>query len=64
MLKKYNLEMELTVNDPTNYTDTFSLSREWVWAPDEELQEYECINLGPRGDEPDIDELVRMLEAL
>ena len=56
--------MELTVNDPTNYTDTFSLSREWIWAPDEELQEYECINLGPRGDEPDIDELVRMLEAL
>ena len=59
-----NLHMELIVNDPTNYTDTFALRREWVWAPDEELQEYECINLGPRGDEPDIDELVRMLEAL
>ena len=60
-----DLQMELTVDDPTNYTETFTLRREWVWAPGEELHVYECVNLGPRGDEaPDIDELVRMLEEL
>lgn len=60
-----DLEMELTVDDPTNYTETFVVGRKWVWAPDEELQEYECVNLGPRGEEPpDIDELTRMLEQL
>ena len=59
-----DLQMELTVDDPTNYTETFALRREWIWAPDEELQEYECVSLGPRGEAPDIDELVRMLEEL
>jgi hypothetical protein len=59
-----NLQMELVINDPVNYTQTFTLGRKWIWAPYEELQEYECINLGPRDQTPDIDELTRMLENL
>ncbi len=59
-----DLKMELIVDDPVNYTQPFTLGREWVWAPHEELQEYECINLGARHETPDIDELARMLEEL
>jgi len=60
-----DLQVELLVDDPTNYTETFTLGREWTWAPREQLHEYECVHLGPRGDEPpDVDELARMLEEL
>jgi hypothetical protein len=63
-LGENNLQMELIINDPINYTQPFKLSRAWIWAPHEELQEYECINLGPRDETPNIDELTRMLENL
>lgn len=59
-----NLQLELTVDDPINYTETFTLGRVWVWAPEEELRQWECVSLGPRNSEPDIDELARMLEEL
>ena len=59
-----DLHTELVVDDPANYTETFTLGRVWVWAPDEQLQTYECVSLGPRDSEPDIDELARMLEEL
>jgi hypothetical protein len=60
-----NLQMEVLVDDPTNYTETFTLGREWIWSPDDEVRHWECINLGPRDAEPpDIDELARMLEGL
>lgn len=61
---KNDLQMELLVNDPTNYTEPFTLGREWIWAPDEEIRPYECVSLGPRDEEPDIDELIRLLEEL
>ncbi len=59
-----DLQMELLVDDPTNYTQTVTLGREWIWSPDEHLQTYECVSLGTRDSEPDIDELARMLEEL
>ena len=60
-----DLQMELLVDDPTNYTETFTLGWVWVWSPDEQIRPWECISLGPRGSEPpDIDELVRMLEEV
>ena len=33
-----DLQMELLVDDPTNYTQTVTLGREWIWSPDEHLQ--------------------------
>ena len=59
-----DLRMELLVEDPMNYTQTFTLRREWVWAPDEQIREWVCIDLGPRDSEPDLDELTRILEQL
>ena len=60
-----DLRMELLVEDPANYTEPFILARRWIWNPGEELQDYGCVSLGPRGAEaPDIDELLRMLEEL
>lgn len=60
-----DLQMELLVDDPANYTETFTLGWMWVWSPDEQIRPWECVSLGPRGSEaPDIDELVRMLEEL
>jgi hypothetical protein len=62
--ERNDLQMELLVNDPTNYTEPFTLGREWIWAPDEDIRPYECVSLGPRDEEPDIDELIRLLEEL
>lgn len=59
-----DLKMELTVEDPVNYTESITLGREWVWAPEEEIRPWNCVSLGPKDAEPDIDELSRMLEAL
>ena len=59
-----NLQMELLVDDPTNYTETFTLGWEWIWSPDEQIRPWECFSLGPRDSEPDIDELARMLGEL
>lgn len=58
------LHMELLVDDPVNYTDTLTFGREWVRSPDDEIRPWECVSLGPRDSEPDIDELARMLEEL
>ncbi len=59
-----DLQLEVTVDDPVNYTDTFTLGRPWVWAPHEEVRQWVCIDLGPGDTEPDIDELTRLLEEL
>ncbi|NNC66147.1 MAG: hypothetical protein HKN84_15290 [Gammaproteobacteria bacterium] len=59
-----DLRMTLTVEDPLNYSEPVTLGREWVWAPDEELQPWNCVSLGPKDAEPDLDELTRMLESL
>jgi hypothetical protein len=36
----------------------------WIWAPDEQIQEWECVDLGSRESDIDIEELARQLEAL
>ena len=59
-----DLVLEVVVDDPVNYTETFTLARDWIWAPHEEIRPWVCIDLGPGDAEPDIDELVRQLEAL
>jgi hypothetical protein len=61
-----DLQLEVSIDDPVNYTETFTIARVWVWAPDEQVQEWECIDLGTReGDiDIDIDELARQLEQL
>ena len=59
-----DLTLEVTVDDPVNYTGTFTLGRPWVWAPHEEIRPWVCIDLGSGDVEPDIDELARQLEAL
>jgi len=59
-----NLRLELVIEDPANYTEAITLGRQWVWAPEEEVHGWECISLGPKDAEPDLDELTRMLEGL
>ena len=59
-----NLQMELVVDDPVNYTQPVTLGREFVWTSKDQVRPWECISLGPRDSEPDIDELARMLEEL
>jgi hypothetical protein len=59
-----DLQLEVRVDDPINYTETFTLGRVWVWAPDEQIREWECVSLGPRETDIDIEELARQLEAL
>lgn len=59
-----NLNMELVVLDPVHYTEPVTLTRQFVFSRDEEVRPWECVSLGPRFTEPDIDELARMLEAL
>lgn len=57
-----NLQMELVIDDPVNYTQPLRLTREWLWAPNEQVLPWNCISLGPRDAEPDIDELRRLLQ--
>ena len=59
-----DLNVELTVDDPVYYTESFAMSRVLVFSPDDALQEWVCVNLGSRDEAPDIDELTRMLEEL
>ena len=60
-----DLQMELLIDDPLNYTEPLTLGRKWVWSPDEQVRPWECVSLGPRDSEPtDIDGLVRTLEEL
>ncbi len=59
-----DLQLELEIDDPVYYAETFKMGREFVWAPEEQLRPWECISLGPQDTPPDIDELARMLEEL
>ena len=59
-----DLHVELRVEDPVNYTETVVLGRELSYSEDDEVKPWSCVNLGPKDAEPDIDELVRMLEEL
>lgn len=59
-----NLHVDVEIDDPAYYTETFTMARDWVWAPDEELQDWGCVDFGDKETPPDIDELVRMLEEL
>jgi len=62
---KFDLHLEVTTTDPQNYTAPVTIGRDWTWSPDAPLLPWDCVSLGPRGDEPlDIDELRRALEAL
>jgi len=58
-----HLQLEIEVDDPVNYTETFTLRRMMMWAPNEQVRPWECVSLGPR-ETSDIDELARMLEEL
>ncbi len=61
-----NLQMELLVDDPVNYTEPLKLGRVWGWSPDERVRPWNCFSLQtPRESEPlKVDELARMLEEL
>ncbi len=59
-----DLELELVVEDPVNYTQTVTLAREFVWSADEQLRPWDCVSLGQRDTVPDLDEVARMLEEL
>ncbi len=56
-----NLQMELVIVDPVNYTQPVTLGRVWLWSPDEQVLPWNCVSLGPRDSEPDIDALRRLL---
>ena len=56
-----NLQMELFVYDAVNYTEPLRFALEWIWSPDEQVLAWDCISLGPRDAEPDMDELRRLL---
>ncbi len=56
-----DLQMDLLIDDPVNYMRPVKLAREWIWSPDEQVRPWNCVNLGPRDSEPDIDELRRLL---
>ncbi len=39
-----NLEVEVVVDDPINYTEPFlALHRKWQWAPDEQIFPWDCV---------------------
>ena len=59
-----DLQLELAVDDPVNYTQTVILGREFVWSADEQIRPWECVSLGQRDTAPDLDEVTRMLEEL
>ncbi len=59
-----DLHVDVEIDDPAYYTETFTMARDWVWSPDEELQDWGCVDFGDKETPPDIDEFVRMLEEL
>ncbi len=59
-----DLQLEVEIDDPVNYTEAFKVGREFIWAPDEEIRPWVCVNLGPKDTPPDLDGLTRMLEEL
>lgn len=56
-----DLHMELVIEDPVNYTEPVKLGREWIWSPDDQIIPWNCVSLGGRDEEPDIDEIRRIL---
>ena len=59
-----DLQLEVLIDDPDNYTQPLRLTREWVWSPNEAIRPWRCFSLGSPDDEPDIDALMRMMETL
>lgn len=59
-----DLKMELTVHDPANYTQPITFTRNWEWSPEEDALPWNCVSLGPRDGEPDIDALRELLKDL
>ena len=59
-----DLQLELEVDDPVYYTEVFTMGREFIWAPEEGIREWVCVDFGDSTAPPDIDELTRMLEEL
>ena len=59
-----NLQLELIVQDPANYTEPVTLQREWVFSPDEQIRPWNCVSLGPRDAEPDIDAIRQLINEL
>ena len=59
-----DLQLELEIDDPVYYTEVFAMGREFVWAPEEEIREWVCVDFGDSTAPPDIDEMIRMLEEL
>ena len=59
-----DLHMELTIEDLANYTEAFKLGREWIWSPDDQIIPWNCVSLGDRDGEQDIDEIRRILNEL
>ena len=57
--------MELTVEDPVNYTEPVVIEREWIWSPEEQVHPYNCFSLELDESGPvDMEELKRRLEQL
>ena len=59
-----DLQLELEIDDPVYYTEVFTMGREFIWAPEEEIREWVCVDFGNSTAPPDIDEMIRMLEEL
>ncbi len=59
-----NLQLELVVHDPANYTEPVTIQREWIWSPDEQIRPWNCVSLGPRDAEPDIDAIRQLINEL
>lgn len=59
-----DLHMELTIEDPVNYTEPVELGREWIWSPNDQIIPWNCVSLGDRDGEQDIDEIKRILNEL
>jgi len=59
-----DLHMEMTIEDLVNYTEPFKLGREWIWSPDDQIIPWNCVSLGGRDGEQDIDEIRRILNQL
>ena len=58
-----DLQHDLDIHDSANYTEAFTMGREWIWAPDEQVREWTCADFGPNNEAPDIEEILRMLEG-
>ena len=59
-----DLHMELIIEDLVNYTEPFKLGREWVLSTDGQIIPWNCVSLGERDGEQDLDEIRRILNQL